>query len=107
MPITSSVGSGGVNRHADVRRVQDYLNVARSQDGLPPIAVDGIVGPETIGAITAFQRGNTRVIDGRVDPHGPTIATLERIVATVVETNLRKDMLQVLDDLDEQLARKG
>jgi len=101
------VGSGGVNRRADVMRVQDYLNIARRQDRLPPIAVDGIVGSETIGAISAFQRRNTRVVDGRIDPGGPTAIALERIVATVVETNLRKDMLQVLDDLDQQLARKG
>jgi hypothetical protein len=107
MPITSSVGSGGVNRRADVMRVQDYLNIARQQNRLPPIAVDGIVGPETVGAITAFQNRNTRVVDGRIDPLGPTIAVLERSVATIVEANLRKEMLQVLDDLDQQLARKG
>lgn len=107
MPITSSVGSGGFNRRADVTRVQEYLNIARQQDALPPIAVDGIVGPETIGAITAFQRLNTRVVDGRIDPHGPTIAALERSVATVVEADLRRNMLQVLNDLDQQLAGKG
>jgi len=107
MPITLSVGSGGVNRRDDVVRVQEYLNFARRQDWLREIAVDGLVGPETTGAIIAFQRRRTRVVDGRVDPGGPTITELERIVVAVVEASLRRDMLQILDDLDQQLSRKG
>ncbi len=107
MSITSSVGSGGVNRRDDVVRVQEYLNVARRQERLPPIAVDGLVGPETIGAITAFQRTHTGIVDGRADPRGPTIIELERIVVPTVEARLRRDMLQILDDLDHQLGRRG
>jgi len=81
MSILSSVGSRGVNALADVKRVQRLLN---HQQGTAyrrgPIAVDGLVGPETIGAITDYQRSVVKLSspDGRVDPGGPTIAALEQ-----------------------------
>jgi hypothetical protein len=76
--ISASVGLGGRNLAGDTFTVQQLLNRARQEDGLPPIAVDGLVGPETIGAIRAFQQSRLGFSDGRVDPNGPTIAALNR-----------------------------
>jgi peptidoglycan hydrolase-like protein with peptidoglycan-binding domain/HAMP domain-containing protein len=77
MPIAASVGLNAVNRPADVRNVQGLLNEARAAKGQPPITVDGLVGPQTIGAIKAFQAGEGIVADGRVDPGRATITALE------------------------------
>jgi peptidoglycan hydrolase-like protein with peptidoglycan-binding domain len=54
--ISASVGEGGRNLPDDTRTVQGLLNTARQNDGLTAIAVDGLVGPETVGAIRAFQQ---------------------------------------------------
>jgi N-acetylmuramidase len=75
--IRGSVGRGGRNRFEDVCIVQELLN-KQSRPPLSRLAVDGIVGRKTIGAIESFQR---RVLsmsrpDGRVDPGGPTLAAL-------------------------------
>jgi hypothetical protein len=81
MSIRSSVGSGGVNQFADVKLVQQLLNGQKVPAyTYGPIAVDGLIGPQTIGAITHYQKVVVRLPlpDGRVDPGGPTIATLER-----------------------------
>ena len=58
--ITGSVGSGGTNRHEAVKSIQLLLNDWRTSVQLPKIAVDGIVGPETIGAISEFQGRHPR-----------------------------------------------
>jgi hypothetical protein len=71
-----------------------------------PITVDGIVGPETIGAIAAFQTEHRRIADGRLDPFGSTLADLKRCAGRVLEGQLRGAMRAVLDDLDGRLARK-
>lgn len=75
--IRGSVGRGGTNRVEDVRVVQELLN-KHIRPPTPPLAVDGSVGPQTVGAIESFQR---RVLsmthpDGRVDPGGSTLAAL-------------------------------
>jgi hypothetical protein len=76
--ISASVGQGGRNHIADVRTIQDALNNASPVSGrpMPPLAVDGIVGPKTLAAINAYQRQHLGFSDGRVDPHGPTIRAL-------------------------------
>lgn len=79
MPIRSSVGSGGKNVHGDVFFVQLLLNDWRCRHDLSPIQVDGIVGPETIGAITRFQQRFLLIVDGRVDPDQETIRKLEEL----------------------------
>src|SRR5271154_5835301 len=71
MPITASVGDGGVNRRDDTTVVQILLNEWRGRNGFAAIGEDGLVGPETIGAITLFQQTVTGIVDGRVDPNGP------------------------------------
>jgi peptidoglycan hydrolase-like protein with peptidoglycan-binding domain len=74
--LKASVGRGGVNQPNDVRTVQALLNDWRVKNGRRPVAVDGLVGPETIDAITDFQWAVTGIVDGRVDPGGPAIRKL-------------------------------
>lgn len=77
--ISASVGLGGANRPDDVRTVQSLLNDVKVERGgpAPPLAVDGIAGPLTNGAIGKFQRKQQLpVADSRVDPNGPTLQAL-------------------------------
>jgi len=79
MPINASVGKAAYNVRNDVVLVQFLLNDWRGRNGAVSIDVDGIVGPETIGAISDFQRMFALYNDGRVDPEGPTILKLEQL----------------------------
>jgi hypothetical protein len=76
--LWKSVGAGGANRSDDTDAVQTGLNAVPIPLGGPkaPLAVDGKVGPKTIAAIRRFQEYWTRVVDGRVDPGGPTVTAL-------------------------------
>jgi len=75
------VGSGGANRADDTLAVQVALNAVPVPLGGPevPLKPDGKVGPKTIGAIRRFQQYWTKVIDGRVDPGGPTVEALNNL----------------------------
>ena len=78
--ITRPVGGPIPNPNRDeVLLVQRLLNQHRPPP-LCPIAVDGLVGPETGGAIWEFQQRVVKSIraDGRVDPGGPTFRALSR-----------------------------
>ena len=68
-PLGGSVGRGGKNAPSDVRAVQSALG----------IAADGQCGPQTIGAIEAYQRtlGQAKP-DGRVDAGGATERALSK-----------------------------
>jgi peptidoglycan hydrolase-like protein with peptidoglycan-binding domain len=68
-PIHHSVGRGGVNKHTDVRKVQQQL-AAR---GIDPGRIDGDIGPKTIDAIEAFQEAFLAHADGLIEP-GKTTA---------------------------------
>jgi hypothetical protein len=76
--IGGSVGIKGANAADEVTTVQDLLNRAPTGLGGPlaAIAVDGIFGSETLGAISRFQGRNFGWVDGRVDPNGQTLAKL-------------------------------
>lgn len=76
--LSGSVGQGGRNLFSDVQLVQGLLNVAGSfaSAGKPPLKIDGLVGPLTIATISRFQSATLRFADGRIDPHGPTLARL-------------------------------
>lgn len=78
-PLRQSVGAGGVNDPTDTRYVQRLLNDWRGHRALPLLAVDGLVGSATTGAIVAFQQAETGGSDGRVDAGGPANAALERL----------------------------
>ncbi len=76
--VAHSVGEGGRNAAADVRAVQHLLNDWLGRKNARLLAVDGVAGPLTIGAIRDAQRAFGGVVDGRVDPAGPTINWLFR-----------------------------
>lgn len=79
--LQGSVGNGGKNIPPDVVLVQSMLNSLPAQQGGPAVklAVDGRVGPKTIAAISGVQRAlRRRVVDGRIDPKGPTLIALGR-----------------------------
>jgi hypothetical protein len=83
--LTGSVGVGGRNAEADVKLVQFLLNSWQSIASQGSVAIDGIAGPITCGAITAVQRGlGLRVVDGRVDPGGPTLQVLGKLATMAI-----------------------
>lgn len=79
--ITASVGVGGFNRPADVATVQDLLNLVPSAKGGPSkfLNVDGLCFGGSQTAIKHFQRVGLgmAVPDGRVDPNGATLRSLQ------------------------------
>jgi hypothetical protein len=84
--LTRSVGIGGINLRPDVLQIQAALNAIDPTDGgpVPKLAVDGICGRLTVGAIGKFQRGVLTRIDSRIDPDGPTLKALNtRLVSSV------------------------
>jgi hypothetical protein len=78
LSITASVGTDGQNDKADVAIVQELLNAVPADQGGPasPLVVDGLIGPNTINAINAFQMKQLGFQDGRVDPGFDTIKRL-------------------------------
>lgn len=72
--IKASVGKHGKNMLDDVRVVQRLLNISAT----PPLPLpeNGICDPATIDAISSFQKKNSLIMDGRVDPSGITIVSL-------------------------------
>ena len=93
--IRGSVGQGGFNNAADVRIVQRLLNETIPH-GQVVLAIDGIVGPKTISAIRLFQKtAGLRIVDGRVDPGGPTINCLAKCHIEGISKGLKPDFLVV------------
>lgn len=81
--IRRSVGRGGANAPEDVSAVQKLLN-SYLVPPTAPLDVNGICGPKTVAAIVQFQRTRVglRRGDGRVDPHGPTLAKMVQVSET-------------------------
>ena len=75
--IHGSVGRGGNNHRHDVASIQLLLNNAR-YGGKPDLHVDGVCGPLTIAAITAYQQTHMRMAyaDGVIYPGCRTIRDL-------------------------------
>lgn len=75
--VNQSVGRGGRNQPADVRRVQQLLNDNRCS---PQLIVDAACGPRTVEAVLWFQSRVLRMSrpDGLVEPHGATWRGLAR-----------------------------
>lgn len=73
--ISASVGYRGVNRPYDVETVQELLNYVPHGEGGPSIllAIDGIAGRKTNGAIERFQAKNFGwpQVTGRIPADGP------------------------------------
>jgi peptidoglycan hydrolase-like protein with peptidoglycan-binding domain len=107
MPIQQSVGKGGANRPDDTRHVQSLLNDWRESNQLAPIGVDGLVGPQTIGAILEFQQRVTHIVDGRVDPGGPALTQLEALHDSRQLAALSRDVLEILDYFERLRLMSG
>jgi peptidoglycan hydrolase-like protein with peptidoglycan-binding domain len=58
--------------------VQDLLNITPVKEGGPEtrLIVDGKCGPLLVSAIRTFQKAKGLLVDGRVDPNGPTLKAL-------------------------------
>ncbi|HEV3026384.1 MAG TPA: hypothetical protein VG457_02370 [Planctomycetota bacterium] len=82
VPITGSVGVGGLNNLDDIRTIQDALNEVSPTSGgpSPSLVVTGQMDQKTIAAIKKFQMiaCKMRVPDGRVDRGRLTHQTLAR-----------------------------
>ncbi len=78
--IEKSVGRQGVNTFNDTLIIQSALTVLRVRGGQKPIAIDGLVGPETIGAITGLQQREGLPADGRADVDGPTVKRIRSLL---------------------------
>ncbi|MCQ3830093.1 hypothetical protein HXX02_11595 [Microbulbifer elongatus] len=94
MYIKGSVGLRGTNSRSDVAFVQDLLALLSEQDlRMPEIAVDGICGPKTIGAIAKFQAlyVKLKLPDSRIDPNGRSEKIL---IAKAIEID--KDLIPAL-----------
>jgi peptidoglycan hydrolase-like protein with peptidoglycan-binding domain len=103
LTMTGSVGLGAGNARQDVQLVQTLLNAVPAQEAGPQIrlAVDGVAGPRTIGAIRRFQQARTRTADGRVDPGGDTI---QKLVCLLNERNQLPQGLPNLGPPDPRIA---
>jgi len=96
--IERSVGQGGRNDPNDALIVQNALNVWLSSQRERWIAIDGLVGPQTIGCIKRFQRGNRLPVDGRIDAGGQSIAMLKSLVGEAgVFAPVVSELLDVAD----------
>lgn len=83
--IKRSVGLGGGNLPDDVRLVQKLLNAVPIPRGgpTPLLAIDGLCGPKTCGAIRGFQTRNLGAADGRIDPGYRTETALLDLLTTL------------------------
>lgn len=97
------MGDGGANDGQDTRYIQSLLNDWRGRHGRSLIGIDGLVGGETIGAITDFQRTVTGVADGRIDVGFQAITALERSHVDAAQAAMRLGELHQLGTQD--LAR--
>jgi peptidoglycan hydrolase-like protein with peptidoglycan-binding domain len=79
--LSASVGRDGTNHLYDVVIVQALLNGVPADQGGPDaqLAVDGLIGSGTISAIETFQSHHSPVVDGRVDPGGGTLTSLNAL----------------------------
>jgi hypothetical protein len=71
--ISASVGRGGVNRAADVRKMKQLLNHIFPAD---PLELDGEANAMLVRRIERFQRRFLNEPDGRIDPGGRTLERL-------------------------------
>jgi peptidoglycan L-alanyl-D-glutamate endopeptidase CwlK len=80
LEIKGSVGKNGANYKADVRLIQEHLNLALTGKAL---VIDGDCGDKTNAAITRFQKRFMSQPDGRIDPGGRTLRYLSKASGAV------------------------
>ncbi|MEU4068110.1 peptidoglycan-binding domain-containing protein [Streptomyces wedmorensis] len=71
-PWAEWIGYGQPNTREGVRCFQDLFNDLWWQTGYHPITEDGLFGPDTDGAIRAFQKWKRLSADGIVGPETGT-----------------------------------
>ena len=88
--IRQSVGQGGANLRNDVLTIQQALNAVSTSRGgpTPRLATDGLVGALTRAAIGKFQKQNISFVDFRIDPNGPTVQALNRVLGASSPTQV-------------------
>ncbi len=81
--IIYSVGLDAANNANDVATVQYLLNCVPTSHGGPSkeLAIDGISGVLTNGAISRFQKAQFGWFDGRVDPESSGGSTIIKLKA--------------------------
>lgn len=80
--LGAAVGFGAANRPLDVRRIQILLNAVPMARGgpFPVLAVDGLCGPLSCGAIRRFQGVNLGFADGVISPGQKTVMALTTVL---------------------------
>ena len=83
--LSASVGIGGINKPVDVLTIQTSLNRIPTLQGgpTPLLAPDSKIGPNTIGAITRFQKVHLKFSDGRIDVGKATHQKLNTLLDTL------------------------
>lgn len=82
--ISASVGEGGVNKPADVRKIQDTLNSIPKQWAGAELTLvpDSDCGPQTKAAIRNLQSWQFGWSDGLISPGGVTLARINEMLAS-------------------------
>lgn len=113
--IGGSVGDGGQNLHADVRRIQNRLHdlgflstegyLAERVDATGQGAVNMTNVPQTMSAIRSFQTQATGGSDGRIDANGRTESMLNNPThGTLTNVNPESTNLEAAADLPNASA---
>lgn len=93
--VAQSVGINGINTPPDVTTIQDALNRVSSSEGgaNPPLKIDGLFGSKTKNAIQQFQikQFGWSGADGKINPHGQTIARISQLLASPIKAIIAKD----------------
>lgn len=77
-----------------MQRLLSDLEVAA---GAAPLAIDGLIGPATNGAILRFQQQNSGLPrDGRIDPGGPTFTRIDEVCGNLYATLMQVQGILVL-----------
>lgn len=110
--IMANVGSGGINRSADVSIIQQLLYEAAAElTPLRPAQVTGTCDQATKQLISEFQRRVVRMNppSGRVEPGSPTLFTLNRMCGPVPPAPAanRIDLETALSELKTEAGNFG
>ena len=116
--INHSVGKGGDNYRADVKRVQELINIcmkSRYRRTWKEIDTDGLYGTkQTYPAIVSVQRELVRLKkpDGLIEPKGRTIQVLNTLAhsrepsyALPLYINYRKNARRVLSEYSKDILK--
>ena len=106
LTISASVGEKGTNLNPDVLQIQKAFNALNPLLTSKPLKDDGLYGKNTGDAIIVFQKKHVMLInpDGRIDPGGKSIKTLEKMLLAVTEP---QSLLFPLSMMPEESYKTG